>query len=726
MWRDYSVSYIKNNKVSSISIMVAAFISAMFLSLICSLFFNMWNYNVQQVVYEEGDWQGRLVGNINDSDLEMIKNFAGVENVIINNGSESGAVTVNIYFKNMRNIYQELPQIAENLGIDSSGISYHEMLLSQYLIFDPQDEQPPLLLLFFLLVLCIASISLILIIRNAFSVSMTARIHQFGILSSVGATPAQIRVCLLQEAAALCILPIVVGSFMGIGLCAAFVAFANYLGNGYHSIPAVFRYHIGIWLVTILASFLTVFLSAWFPARKLSHQSPLEAVRMTAEQQVKGHKNSYFLFLIFGMEGELAGNSLKARKKALRTTTLSLTLAFLAFTMFLCFMSLSSISTKYTYFERYKDAWDIMVTVKDAAIAECEGVEKLTALDNVDNFVVYQKAAAYTTIPANQQSEELMALGGILAVAGDAVKLEGDTYLVKMPLVILDDESFIEYCRQIGIEPQTDGGVIINHIWDSINSNFRYKEYIPYVKETEAVDVKNIDGVILKELPVIGYTSDVPVLREEYENYALVQVLPLSVWNTFSEKVDMIEQDTYLRVLAFDDAGLDETQAAIKESLGNRYEIEIENRVQEEKQDAELWKGYMIIIGSLCALLAVIGIANIFSNTLGFIYQRKREFARYLSIGVTPEGIRKILCIEALSVAGRPILITLPLTVLFVAFAVTASYLDPMEFIVQMPLLPIGLFILLIFLFVGLAYYIGGKKIFQCNLSEALKDDTMI
>lgn len=69
---------------------------------------------------------------------------------------------------------------------------------------DPRDASPPLLLMFYTAILLIVSFSLILIIHNAFAVSMNARIHQVGILASIGATPGQIRLCLLQEAAALC------------------------------------------------------------------------------------------------------------------------------------------------------------------------------------------------------------------------------------------------------------------------------------------------------------------------------------------------------------------------------------------------------------------------------------------------------------------------------------------------------------------------------------------
>lgn len=46
MWEDYSKSHIKNNRASGISIMAAAFIATMFLSLLCSLAYNFWVYDL--------------------------------------------------------------------------------------------------------------------------------------------------------------------------------------------------------------------------------------------------------------------------------------------------------------------------------------------------------------------------------------------------------------------------------------------------------------------------------------------------------------------------------------------------------------------------------------------------------------------------------------------------------------------------------------------------------
>lgn len=732
MWKDYSTSFIKQNRASSISIMVAAFISALFLSLLCSLFFNFWNYDVEQIVLEEGGWQGRITGEIDEDDLAMIQNFANVEKAVVNEEvSEEPEIAVDVYFQNTRTIYQDMPLITEKLGLDADAASYHELLLSRYLIHDPQDAEPPLLMAFYLVILIIMSLALVLIIHNSFAVTMNARIHQFGIFSSIGATPGQIRTCLMQEAAALCAVPILVGSIIGIALSFGVIQAINLLAAdvvGRHE--AVFKYHPLIFVITILVSVLTVFISAWLPAKKLSGLTPLEAIRNTGELRLKKKKNPRILSLLFGVEGELAGNTLKAQKKALRTSTLSLTLSFLGFTVMLCFFTLSGISTDHTYFERYQDAWDVMITVKDTGIGNIEKAEEIKGVQGVQSSIVYQKAEAVCFIPETYISEEVNTLGGLGAVAGSSVTVGEGSYLVKAPIVIMDDAGFKSYCEQIGITSEGAGSVVLNRIWDSVNSNFRYKEYVPFIKEEpNMILLQNAgQGENPVELPVLGFTQEAPVLREEYANYTLVQFIPLSMWKKIAGQIGNAEADTYIRVLAEDGITLTELNALEKDIvqfISREYTVESENRIQEKVSDENMQKGAMLILGAFCALLAVIGIANVFSNTLGFLRQRKREFAQYMSVGMTPESMRKMFCIEALVIAGRPLLITLPLTVLSVGFMITASYLNPMEFLVKVPIVPIVIFILAIFGFVALAYYIGGKRMMNCSMVDALRNDSV-
>lgn len=71
-------------------------------------------------------------------------------------------------------------------------------------------------------------------------------------------------------------------------------------------------------------------------------------------------------------------------------------------------------------------------------------------------------------------------------------------------------------------------------------------------------------------------------------------------------------------------------------------------------------------------------------------------------------------------------LITLPLTVVLVGFMITASYLEPMEFLVEAPILLIVLFILAIFVLVGLAYYLGRKRVLESDMAETLRNDTLV
>lgn len=733
MWKDYSSSYIKSNRASSISVIAASLIGTLFLSLICTLFFNFWTYEMDGIIAAEGNWHGRITASADVMEITKIQNFPNVESAIINNDlSDEQMVTVDIVFHNPKTAYEDMPLIAEQMGLDASAVSCHTVLLANYLIHDPNDATPPLLLLFYIFIVVIVSISLIMIIHNAFAVSMNARIHQFGIFSSVGATPSQIRTCLLQEALALSSVSIVVGTVLGIAVSAGVVAATNVVAAdvaGRHT--AVFQYHPLVLVVTMLSAFVTVFFSAYIPAKKLSKVTPIEAIKNTGGLQLKKKKKSRILSLLFGIEGELAGNALKVQKKALRTATRSLTLSFLAFTTMLCFFTLSGISTNHTYFERYQDVWDVMVTVKNTDISEFEMTEDLQANQGLGNCTVYQKAVAVSLIPNDLQSDELKALGGLGTVAGSSVTSVENGYLVKVPLVIMDDKSFEEYCSQIGVTPNLDGAIVLNRIWDSINSNFRYKQYIPFVNESQnVISVQNRDKAEASvEIGVLAYTQEVPVLREEYDNYALVQFISLSMWENISGTIGNAEADTYVRVLADAELSLADSNAldaSVVNLISKEYVIESENRIQEKVSNDEMMDGYMMIVGAFCILLATIGIANVFSNTLGFIQQRKREFFQYMSIGMTEANIRKMFSIEALVIAGRPLLITLPLTIVFVGFMIASSYLDPMEFLVEAPILEIILFIVAIFVFVGLAYYIGGKKILKSDMAETLRNDTLV
>ena len=745
MWKAYISGYIKNNRSAGLSVGLSAFISALLLSLLCGLFYNAWKYEVERIVLEEGGWQSRLIGTFAPEDIEMVSHFAHVKDIVIKDldgkvtQKEAGAHILDIYFDAYAAVFSDTPRMADLTGTAPQDIVYNYELLSMYFIRDANDTAPRLVFPLFILITVLAAFSLIVIIQNAFAVSMNARIHQFGIFASIGATPKQIRICLLQEAAALCAVPVIAGSLFGIVGSMVIVQLTNRLSDGIDGRhQSAFGYHPLVLILTLFVILMTIFISAFMPARKLSRLIPLEAIKNAGELQLMRKKNSPILTLLFGVEGELAGNALKAQKKALRTASFSLILSCLAFTLMQCFFTLSGISTRETYFQRYQDAWDIMVTVKDTEGDTFQGTNAVQNLAGVKSAVVYQKAKAKRIVTEDEISEAMKSFGGFSHASSEFVSKTDAGYLVNAPLIILDDNSFVAYCEQIGITPQLDGAVIRNQICDVTNPDFRHPVYMPYIKippsGKEAVSVlrQAENPARTAEIPVLSYTREVPVLREEYASYdpyELVHFIPVSLWKEIKEPMGGLENNLYIRILAEQPVTLEKLQnlqEEIKALMAPDYTVTCENRIQEYETNDKQLKGMLAIFSGFCVLLALIGMGSIFSNTLGFVRQRKREFARYMSVGLTPAKIRKMFCIEALVITGRPILITLPLSILSVWYMLKISYVNLEEFLKEAPYIPVALFMLMIISFVALAYYMAWHNIRKISLAELLKDDTML
>ena len=66
------------------------------------LFYNFWNYEIESVVLEEGNWQGRISGAFEEDKVSEIENFANVKTAIINEDlSDDQTLVVDICFDNL-------------------------------------------------------------------------------------------------------------------------------------------------------------------------------------------------------------------------------------------------------------------------------------------------------------------------------------------------------------------------------------------------------------------------------------------------------------------------------------------------------------------------------------------------------------------------------------------------------------------------------------------------
>lgn len=148
-----------------------------------------------------------------------------------------------------------------------------------------------------------------------------------------------------------------------------------------------------------------------------------------------------------------------------------------------------------------------------------------------------------------------------------------------------------------------------------------------------------------------------------------------------------------------------------------RYAAEMEN-------EKLLETGYTLFVGGMSGLLACIGVANVFANTLGSVQMRKREFARYRSLGFTDRGMWKIVMTEGCLTALRPILFCLPVNLCFVVWGVSYAPITWKDYLAAAPILPFGLFAGAVMTAVGSASFLAGRKILRADLLEGLKDDT--
>ena len=519
MWKHFSRSDLTHTPAAVRTMALAALAASFFLSLLCGLFYNAWTYEADRILREEGAWQARLIltGGSQEETLETLEQFAQVDTAAINEAlSGPEAWVVDLTFRDKTAAYDTLARIRDRLGLDEDQTQTHDTLLSRYLVTDPRDPDPPLLLPFLLGVLGALVLALVLLLRNAFEITMQARLHRLGILASVGATPRQLRLCLLQEAAAVSLLPLAAGTLLGFAACFGVLAAVNRAAADLPGRqPAVFTLHPAVVAGALLTALITVLLSAWLPARRLCRIPPLEAMRGYIQQGAGGKGNrsltTRLLARCFGIRGELAGTALQAQKKSLRIANVSLLLSFLGFTAMLCFFTLSGISTDMTYFARYQDAWDVMATLPDTRLSDVPLTGELAALPGVEDCLVYEKQQAAVLLPAEAQSEPLQALGGLGALAGEEATAIQDGWLVEAPLVILDDTSFLRFCEEAGIAPSLDGALLLNRVWDSLHSNFRDRQYLPFVQpDTTALTLADGDGATLGELPLLGLTDTQP------------------------------------------------------------------------------------------------------------------------------------------------------------------------------------------------------------------------
>ena len=187
-----------------------------------------------------------------------------------------------------------------------------------------------------ILIIMAGSVSLI---YNAFSISVSERTRQFGLLSSVGATRRQIRQSVLTEALYLSAVGIPLGILSGY----AGIAVTLHLTHGLvddllwtadaHDIILKAVPSWTAFLVAAVVALISVLISAWIPARRATKITPISAIRQTQEYQIPKHgiRAGKWSQKLFGLPAALARKYYTVNKRKYRATVVSLTISMVLF-----------------------------------------------------------------------------------------------------------------------------------------------------------------------------------------------------------------------------------------------------------------------------------------------------------------------------------------------------------------------------------------------------------
>lgn len=176
------------------------------------------------------------------------------------------------------------------------------------------------------------------LIYNAFSISLTERARDFGILSSVGATRRQMRRSVYFEAFVLSTIGVPLGILCGFGGIAVTLYLTGDLITGLFA--GSVQSGVVLRAVPSLPAFvcagavavLTVLISAWLPLKKAMKLDPIGSIRQTGDYQIPKKLRSGTLSRnFFGVPGLLSAKYYSVSRRKYRTTVVSLALSVVIF-----------------------------------------------------------------------------------------------------------------------------------------------------------------------------------------------------------------------------------------------------------------------------------------------------------------------------------------------------------------------------------------------------------
>ena len=308
-----------------------------------------------------------------------------------------------------------------------------------------------IILVITLAALLIASALSAVLIRSIFSVSVTERTREFGLLSSIGTTPKQIRSLVRREALFFLLTALPLGLAAGVlGAGGLLARYRGILINQFsfgESVPVSVRLSPAALIAASLICTLTVFLSVSSPARRASRIIPLEAIRQNQDIRIREKKweGSGRISRLLGIPGWVGTRYERVAGKKYRAVTAALAFSLI---LFLPAVFLAGLAEKQA--DAYTEDFDFSLYSTGGSI-DSAILEKLRAEPEILFSVLRSAKQFYSSFLTSDLPEEYRAVHMGTAEQKDYSSLYS---YEEVHVIYIEDSVFAAALKAEGIDPK--------------------------------------------------------------------------------------------------------------------------------------------------------------------------------------------------------------------------------------------------------------------------------
>lgn len=554
-----------------------------------------------------------------------------------------------------------------------------------------------------------------LLIYNVFYISITQDIRFYGMLKTLGTTARQLRKIVYKKAIKLSLIGIPLG--LALGWPVGRVLLPSIVNMLTEDMRVITTANPLIFLVAVIFSFVTVFISCQKPAKLVEKVSPMEALRYVEQSAIKKkQKRSKHISSAMLAKGNLGRN-----KKKVVVVTLSLALSLVL---------LNSVYTYVNSFDFDKFVGDFSLTdfsISDATVINnvspfntasvskdfYDQASSLNGLENIGNIYLQpgQQSLDDTSLEKLKELAELSPdvardYGNYIVRKAHGVNLYGlDEWPAEYLQVLEGDLDLDQWLSGDGIYVSTmrmigDGTLSLYHPGDQVTVTFGDN-----MSKTYTV----LAVVVVPRAFATPLNLDMGV---EF-------ILPSQEFLGNIGSKDWLPMRTVFNV---DDEHIVATENWVKNYTTNTdSSLDYYSKVTLQQMFQSMIDMYRLVGGALCAILALIGILNFINSMTTSILSRHKEIAMLQSVGMTGQQVKQMLIFEGVGYSLLGLLCSVILSVIASVTVVRSMGAELTYFTWQFTLLPVILCVVPLIVITGFVPLICYKNMAQKTVVERLR-----